>query len=79
MPLASGKSKQAFQQNVRTEVAAGRPQKQAVAIAYSQQRKSKADDHAAMTPPFKKRGKKEPGGPSVNGIERSIRKQLGAE
>lgn len=35
MPLAAGKSKAAFSKNVRTEVAAGKPTKQAVAIAYS--------------------------------------------
>jgi hypothetical protein len=38
MPLKSGKSKAAFQSNVRTEIAAGKPAKQAVAIAYSKQR-----------------------------------------
>lgn len=40
MPLKKGKSRKAFQQNVRTEIAAGKPQKQAVAIAYSQKRKA---------------------------------------
>lgn len=34
MPLQSGKSKAAFSANVRTEVSAGKPQRQAVAIAY---------------------------------------------
>lgn len=38
MPLKSGKSKSAFVSNVKTEIAAGKPQKQAVAIAYSVQR-----------------------------------------
>lgn len=41
MPLAKGKSKKAFQQNVKTEIAAGKPPKQAVAIAYATQRKRK--------------------------------------
>lgn len=41
MPLAKGKSKAAFKQNIRTEIAAGKPQKQALAIAYSEQRKNK--------------------------------------
>lgn len=36
MPLATGKSKAAFSKNVRTEIAAGKPTKQAVAIAYSE-------------------------------------------
>jgi hypothetical protein len=35
MPLNKSRSKAAFQQNVRTEIAAGRPQRQAVAIAYA--------------------------------------------
>lgn len=34
MPLETGKSKSAFSHNVRAEIAAGKPQKQAVAIAY---------------------------------------------
>lgn len=34
MPLDPGKSKAAFSHNVATEVDAGKPQKQAVAIAY---------------------------------------------
>lgn len=36
MPLVKGKSKAAFSKNVRTERAAGKPVKQAVAIAYSE-------------------------------------------
>ena len=34
MPLETGKSKAAFAHNVATEIKAGKPQKQAVAIAY---------------------------------------------
>lgn len=40
MPLKSGTSKKAFSQNVKTEMKAGKPQKQAVAIAYSKKRES---------------------------------------
>tara|TARA_R110000823_G_scaffold24731_1_gene73415 strand:+ start:443 stop:598 length:156 start_codon:yes stop_codon:yes gene_type:complete len=35
MPLVKSKSPEAFRKNIRAEVAAGKPVKQAVAIAYS--------------------------------------------
>lgn len=38
MPLTKSKSKEAFQKNVKTEIAAGKPPKQAVAIAYATKR-----------------------------------------
>ena len=41
MPLKKGKSRKAMSANIRTEVRAGKPQKQAVAIAYNVARKSK--------------------------------------
>ena len=34
MPLDKSKSPKAFQKNIRTEIKAGKPMKQAVAIAY---------------------------------------------
>lgn len=40
MPLVKSGSKGAFRQNVKREIAAGKPQKQAVAIAYSVKRKA---------------------------------------
>jgi len=40
MPLVKSPSKKAFSTNVRREIAAGKPQKQAVAIAYSVRRSS---------------------------------------
>ena len=40
MPLKQGTSKKTFGSNVRAEVNAGKPVKQAVAIAYSVKRKS---------------------------------------
>lgn len=40
MPLKSGASKEAFKHNIKAEIKAGKPQKQAVAIAYSKKRES---------------------------------------
>jgi hypothetical protein len=41
MPLKKGSSKKARESNIKTEIAAGKPVKQAIAIAYSEQRRSK--------------------------------------
>lgn len=38
MPLKKSTSKKAFQENVKTEIAAGKPPRQAVAIAYATKR-----------------------------------------
>lgn len=38
MPLKKSTSKKAFKENIRAEVNAGKPVKQAVAIAYSEKR-----------------------------------------
>ena len=46
MPLESGTSKSAFSNNVKTEMKAGKPQKQAVAIAYSKARGDASDPDA---------------------------------
>lgn len=57
MPLLSGKAaktKKGFSENVRREVNAGKPVKQAVAIAYSKKRGGKKRKKAA---PKKKRKK----------------------
>jgi len=41
MPLKRGKSRKTISKNIKTEIAAGRPQKQAIAIAFSMARKGK--------------------------------------
>lgn len=44
MPLAKGKkarTRKGFAKNIKTEMKEGKPQKQAVAIAYSEARRSK--------------------------------------
>ena len=40
MPLISGKSPQSFSKNVATEMHAGKPQKQSLAIAYAMKRRA---------------------------------------
>lgn len=41
MPLKKGSSKKVRNENIKKEIAAGKPIKQAVAIGYSMQKKSK--------------------------------------
>lgn len=41
MPLSKGCKRSDFVKNIKTEIAHGKPQKQAVAIAYSEARKNK--------------------------------------
>lgn len=41
MPLKSGSSQKTVSSNIKQEIKAGRPQKQAVAIAYSEAGKSR--------------------------------------
>lgn len=42
MPLKTGTSRKTLQSNIKTEIKAGRPPKQAAAIAYKKQRQSRA-------------------------------------
>jgi len=44
MPLIKGKSNKTFQKNVSTEVKAGKPKKQALAISYAEARAGKKKD-----------------------------------
>ena len=44
MPLIKSKSKKAFQKNVEAEIEAGKPAKQAVAIAYATRRAAGGKD-----------------------------------
>ncbi|MGH7867907.1 MAG: hypothetical protein ACREP9_09850 [Candidatus Dormibacteraceae bacterium] len=50
MPLEPGKSKEAFSHNVAAEKHAGKPTKQAVAIAYSEQRRTGHDEISPLSP-----------------------------
>lgn len=43
MPLIRSATKKAMSANIRAEMGAGKPQKQAVAIAYSEARKAKGE------------------------------------
>ena len=49
MPLTKSKSAKAFKSNVKAEIAAGKPQKQAVAIAYDVQRRAKKADGGGVS------------------------------
>jgi hypothetical protein len=45
MPLIKSTSKAAFGKNIAAEIGAGRPQKQAVAIAYAEKRSAQKAEH----------------------------------
>ena len=45
MPLEKNNSKKAFTKNIKAEIKAGKPKKQAVAIAYSVKRNSSKKKH----------------------------------
>ena len=48
MPLIKSKSPKAFQENIKAEIKAGKPQKQAVAIAYDVARRAKKAKGGSM-------------------------------
>lgn len=45
MPLSKGPGKKSFEKNIKTEVAAGKPVKQAVAIAFSEKKAAEKKEH----------------------------------
>lgn len=55
MPLETGSSREAMSHNIATEVKAGKPQKQAVAIAYSVAKKDKIDELVEKTDALERR------------------------
>ena len=52
MPLKKGYSKKSISSNIKTEMAAGKPQKQAVAIALSNARKTGRRKIGIKKPPM---------------------------
>lgn len=58
MPLIKSSSKAAVPENIRREVAAGRPQKQAVAIALSTQDRAKRSGRSAAQKVYPNQGRK---------------------
>ena len=50
MPLIKSKSEKAFKHNLKAEMAAGKPQKQALAIAYSEKRAAKKSSGGSLNP-----------------------------
>jgi hypothetical protein len=64
MPLTESTSKPAFEKNIKKEVGAGKPVKQAVAIAYSEKRRAMAK---------KMKGDKRPAGVKGHDIHDSIK------
>ena len=53
MPLKKSPSKEAFKSNLKAEMSAGKPQKQALAIAYSVQRKAEGKSPSRSVKPRK--------------------------
>lgn len=58
MPSAKGSSKETIAKNIRTEMHAGKPQKQAVAIAMSKAGKSKKKPKKSTKKATKKAGRR---------------------
>lgn len=60
MPLKHGKSEKSFKENIKTEIAHGKPQKQAVAIAYAVRRKAQHKAKGGLIPGVEHPHKGEP-------------------
>ena len=54
MPLVKSSSKEAFRKNVKAEMAAGKPQKQALAISYAVKREAAHNSGSKPAPKGKK-------------------------
>ena len=65
MPLAKGKSEKAFSKNVKTEIAHGKPPKQAVAIAYSVKREAEGKKETKKEEPVARPKKTDQYGKSI--------------
>jgi len=63
MPLIKGKSPKSVSANIKTEIAAGKPQRQAVAIALNTARKA-----GANIPPPKAKPKRKPVGNNLGDL-----------
>ena len=59
MPLDHSKSKKAFKKNVEAEMHSGKPQRQALAIAYSLKGEKKQSEPHHRQPPHPKHGPKD--------------------
>ena len=75
MPLIEGKSKKSFVKNLKTEIDAGKPKKQALAIAYSIKRRNQKA-HGGMVQNEKLHPEHSHVSESTKRIERLMKKKM---